>query len=110
MPSKQVQKDRLRCVIAGKVVDAPQPGVALREWREKFEVRQCALAEEMGVGSSVVSDYERGRRHDPGVGFVSNYISSLLDIDAERGGEILHYYHSKYPLMERETALEPPTA
>ena len=70
--------------IAGDIVYSPEPGRALRKWREYFEASQHDVARHMGVATSVVSDYEKGRRQ-PGVKFVRRFINALLAIDASRG-------------------------
>lgn len=67
--------------IAGSVVASPKPGSALRSWRERLNIKQVNLAKEMGISSSVVSDYESGRRSSPGVAFVKKYIEALVKLD-----------------------------
>jgi putative transcriptional regulator len=73
--------------IAGEVALSEAPGETLRKWREEFEVTQTKLAEELDVSASVVSDYESGRRENPGIGVVSRVVEALLDIDERRGGD-----------------------
>ena len=73
--------------IAGEVTLSEDPGATLRKWREEFGVAQTALADELDVSASVVSDYESGRRENPGVRVVSRVVNSLLDIDERRGGD-----------------------
>ena len=72
--------------IAGEVTLSEEPGATLRKWRTDFEVAQTDLAEELGVSPSVVSDYESGRRENPGVGVVRRTVDAVLDIDERRGG------------------------
>jgi putative transcriptional regulator len=72
--------------IAGEVALSDDPGATIRKWRTEFDVSQTALAEELGVSASVVSDYESGRRASPGIGFVRRVVEGLLDIDERRGG------------------------
>lgn len=67
--------------IAGQVVMSPEPGRALRAWRESLNIRQARLASNMGVSQSVLSDYENGRRGSPGVVFVKKYVEALVNID-----------------------------
>ena len=69
--------------IAGEVTLSEDPGATLRKWREEFGVAQTALADELDVSASVVSDYESGRRENPGI----RVVRSLLDIDERRGGD-----------------------
>ena len=78
---------RLAERIAGEVTLSEDPGATLRKWRTDFEVSQTELADELGVSSSVISDYESGRRESPGIGLVSRLVTALLDIDERRGGE-----------------------
>lgn len=80
-------RERLARRVAGEVVWSDDRGATLRKWREDVGVSQTALADELGVSASVVSDYEGGRRADPGVDFVRRYVDALLDVDERRGGE-----------------------
>jgi len=73
--------------IAGEIVLSDDPGATLRKWRTDFEIPQTALAEELDVSPSVISDYESGRRDNPGVDVVRRVIGALLDIDQRQGGE-----------------------
>ena len=71
--------------IAGNVVASPDPGRAMRAWREKLGIKQKALADALDISASVLSDYESGRRPSPGVGFVRRYISALVRLDESKG-------------------------
>jgi putative transcriptional regulator len=71
--------------IAGYVVASPDPGRALRAWREKLGIRQVALAKALGISASVLSDYESGRRPSPGVLFVRKYVEALVKLDESKG-------------------------
>jgi putative transcriptional regulator len=73
--------------IAGEVTLSDDPGATLRKWRTDFEVAQTDLAAELDVSPSVVSDYESGRRENPGIGVVHRAVEALLDIDERRGGD-----------------------
>ena len=73
--------------IAGEIALSTDPGATLRKWREEFDVTQTRLAEELDVAASVVSDYESGRRENPGIGVVSRVVEALLAIDERRGGD-----------------------
>ena len=70
--------------IAGDIVYSEDYGQALRKWREYFGVSQNEVAREMGVSTSVISDYEKGRR-SPGAGFIKKFVTALLRIDERRG-------------------------
>jgi len=72
--------------IMSDIVLAEKPFIVLRSWREKFGVSQKALAAKMGISASVISDYETGRRKNPGISFLKNYVQSLVESDAEKGG------------------------
>ena len=71
--------------IAGNVVASPDPGRAMRAWREKLGIKQKALADSLRISASVLSDYESGRRPSPGVGFVRRYIEALVRLDESKG-------------------------
>jgi putative transcriptional regulator len=78
--------------IAGEVALSEDPGATLRKWRTDFDVSQTALADQLDVSASVISDYESGRRESPGIGVVSRLVTGLLDIDERRGGDRLRQY------------------
>jgi putative transcriptional regulator len=71
--------------IAGEIALSDDPGATLRKWRTDFEIAQTDLAGELDVSPSVVSDYESGRRENPGIGVIRRVVDSLLDIDERRG-------------------------
>lgn len=75
--------------IAGEVVFSTEPGATFRKWRQDFEVTQTDLADHLDVTASVVSDYENGRRANPGIDVVRRFVNTLLAIDADRGGHRL---------------------
>ena len=64
--------------IAGEIVLSDEPGVLMKRWRETFSTSQTRLARKIGISLSVVSDYESGRRNNPGVKFIKRYIEALL--------------------------------
>ncbi|RKD94884.1 helix-turn-helix domain-containing protein [Halopiger aswanensis] len=78
--------------IAGEITLSDDPGATLRKWRTDFDVSQTDLAEELGVSSSVISDYESGRRESPGIGVVGRLVEGLLAIDERRGGDRIRQY------------------
>ena len=73
--------------IAGEVTLSDDPGATLRKWREEFDVAQTTLSNELDVSASVVSDYESGRRENPGIKVVRRAVEGLLTIDERRGGD-----------------------
>ena len=72
--------------IAGEITLSEDPGATLRKWRTDFDVSQTELADSLDVSSSVISDYESGRRQSPGIGVINRIVQALLDIDETRGG------------------------
>ena len=78
--------------IAGEVTLSDDPGSTIRKWRTDFDVSQTELADALDVSSSVVSDYESGRRESPGIGFVDRIVTGLLDTDEARGGDRIRQY------------------
>ncbi len=82
--------------IAGEIVLSPRPGATMRKWREMFNISQQELARYLGMSSSVISDYESGRRKSPGVGTVRKFVNALIEIDEARGGEKIKQLSSTY--------------
>ncbi|MFC4987574.1 MULTISPECIES: helix-turn-helix domain-containing protein [Saliphagus] len=78
--------------IAGEITLSDDPGATLRKWRTDFDVSQTDLADELEVSSSVISDYESGRRESPGIAVVARLVSGLLAIDERRGGDRIRQY------------------
>ena len=78
--------------IAGEITLSDDPGATLRKWRTDFDVSQTALAQQLEVSASVISDYESGRRSSPGIGVVRRVVTGLLDIDEDRGGDRIRQY------------------
>lgn len=76
-----IEHDEAFIKIAGNVVANPNPGKALKSWRERLGIKQIDLAKELSISPSVLSDYESGRRSSPGVIFVRKYIEALLKLD-----------------------------
>jgi len=78
--------------IAGEITLSDDPGATLRKWRSDFDVSQTELSDELDVSSSVISDYESGRRESPGIGVIERVVTGLLDIDERRGGGRIRQY------------------
>src|SRR6056297_514917 len=85
-------RDELAEKIAGEIALSDDPGATLRKWRTDFDVAQTELADRLDVSPSVVSDYESGRRDNPGIGVVRRLVGALLDIDERRGGDHIRQY------------------
>jgi putative transcriptional regulator len=78
--------------IAGEIILSSKPGGTMRKWRELFGVSQMRLSDKMIVSSSVISDYESGRRKSPGTKFVRRFVWALLKIDDERGSRFINEF------------------
>lgn len=81
-------KEKLAKDIVGEIVLSENPAGVIRKWREIFKITQKSLAGELGITSSVVSDYESGRRKSPGIGVIRKYVEALLEIDHKVGGNV----------------------
>lgn len=71
--------------IVGEIVLSDTPDKVIKKWREIFRVSQKGLAAKLGITSSVISDYESGRRKSPGIRVINKYVNTLLDMDTEKG-------------------------
>lgn len=85
-------RDELAEKIAGEVTLSDNPGATLKKWRTDFEIAQTDLADALDVSPSVISDYESGRRENPGIGIVQRSVVALLDLDEQQGGEHIRRY------------------
>jgi len=81
--------DKLATAIAGEISLSTDPGGSMKKWREIFAVHQTELAKYLKVSSSTISDYEGGRRKNPGINVVSRLVNSLIEIDKSRGGKVV---------------------
>ncbi|MBN1785872.1 MAG: helix-turn-helix domain-containing protein [Candidatus Methanofastidiosa archaeon] len=85
-------KEKLAKRMAGEIALSDDPGKTMRKWREIFGVTQTELAKRLGVSSSVLSDYEGGRRKSPGSTTIKKFVEGLLDLDEENGGKVIHAF------------------
>ncbi len=85
-------REKLAEKIAGEITLSDEPGATLRKWRTDFEIAQTDLADTLQVSPSVVSDYESGRRDNPGIGIIRRAVNGLLEIDERRGGSHIRQY------------------
>jgi len=92
---------RLAEKIAGEIALSALPGETIRKWRTTFEITQLDLAKHLKLSSSVISDYESGRRKSPGVTTVKKIVLGLMAIDVARGGTII----KKYSVMSETDAI-----
>jgi putative transcriptional regulator len=81
--------DKLAMTIAGEITLSSDPGGSMKKWREIFVIHQTELAKHLGVSSSTISDYEGGRRKNPGIVVVSRLVNSLIEIDNSHGGKVV---------------------
>lgn len=78
--------------IAGEIILSGKPGATMRKWRELFAVSQLSLSEVMGLSSSVISDYESGRRKSPGAKFIRRFVLGLLQLDESKGSRFIREF------------------
>jgi len=78
--------------IAGEIAIASEPGVAIKKWREIFQIHQGELAKSMNISPSVISDYESGRRKSPGTHFIKHLVESIIQIDDDSGWETIRRF------------------
>ena len=85
-------KQKLSKDIVGEIVLAENSEKVIKKWRNIFKISQKALANELEITPSVISDYESGRRKSPGIKMVGKYVNALLKIDEERGGNVIRSF------------------
>ena len=90
----RMEKERLAKDIIGEIGISEEPNRLIKKWRSLFRVSQKDLAKKLGVTSSVISDYESGRRRSPGIMFLKKYVESLIEMD-EESGEVLRMFVQK---------------
>lgn len=78
--------------MAGEITLSDSPGLALKKWRQSFNIPQGVLAERLEVSPSVISDYESGRRKSPGTAIVGKIVDAILSIDEENGGRYINKF------------------
>jgi putative transcriptional regulator len=78
--------------IAGEIILSGKPGATMRKWRELFAVSQLSVSEVMGLSSSVISDYESGRRKSPGAKFIRRFVMGVLQLDEEKGSRFIREF------------------
>lgn len=96
MDEKEASREALEKKIAGDIVLSENPGAAIQKWRSIFKISQRALSEKMHVMSSVVSDYESGRRKSPGVSMIKKIVVALLSADEDAGSRVSKEFNSIY--------------
>ena len=94
-------KERLAKNMVGEIVLSDSSNKVIKKWRNILKVSQKTLANELGITSSVVSDYESGRRKSPGIKVIKKYVDALLAIDLKNGGPVIKTFirsDSAFPL------------
>ncbi|MDD3159768.1 MAG: helix-turn-helix domain-containing protein, partial [Candidatus ainarchaeum sp.] len=81
--------NKLEMAIAGEITLSGDPGKSMKKWREIFSVHQTELAKQLKISSSTISDYEGGRRKNPGINVVSRLVHTLIELDKEKGGKVV---------------------
>lgn len=89
---KEIDVEKIAKNIAGEITLSDEPGKTIRKWREIFGISQHEINEYLKVSSSVLSDYESGRRKSPGVGSIKKIVNALIEIDKKKGSKILKNY------------------
>ena len=88
-----MRAEKVAMKIAGEIVLTENPGAIIRKWREIFGISQKDLSRKLKISSSVISDYESGRRKSPGTKLVSRLVKAIMEIDEERGGNVVQEYN-----------------
>ncbi|MEI7961495.1 MAG: transcriptional regulator [archaeon] len=97
--------DKLAMTIAGEITLSSDPGGSMKKWREIFAIHQTELANFLKVSSSTISDYEGGRRRNPGIVVIARFVNALIDMDKNRGGKVVKQLEKDFA-QERTTAFE----
>lgn len=85
-------RETLAKQIAGEIVISADPGATFRKWREDFGISQTDLANHLDISSSVISDYESGRRPSPGIDMIQRLVEGLMAVDDARGGDRIRQF------------------
>ena len=85
-------KERLAKRMAGEITLSEDPGKTMKKWREMFGITQTQLADYLQISSSVISDYEGGRRKSPGSSTIKKIVEGLIDLDELNGGHVIHAF------------------
>ncbi len=81
--------DSLQERIAGEIALSETPGSTMKKWRELFGISQVELAKYLKISTSTISDYEGNRRASPGVGIIKRFVTALITMDNQKGGEVI---------------------
>jgi len=97
--------NKLQMAIAGEITLSGDPGKSMKKWREIFSVHQTELAKKLKISSSTISDYEGGRRKNPGINVVSRLVHTLIELDKEKGGKVVKQLEKDFE-EKKESAFE----
>jgi len=97
--------DKLAMTIAGEITLSSDPGGSMKKWREIFGVHQTELATHLKVSSSTISDYEGGRRKNPGIAVIARLVNALIEIDKHKGGKTVKQLEKDFA-QEQSSAFE----
>jgi len=89
-------KNKVAKEIIADVVLSEEPEKVLKKWRNIFGFSQKKLANYLGITSSVISDYESGRRKSPGIKVIKKYVDGLLSLDIKRGGNVIKSFSHSF--------------
>jgi len=89
-------KERLARDIVGEIVLSENPERVLKKWRSIFNFSQKKLAGYLGITSSVISDYESGRRKSPGIIVIKKYVNALIELDLRKGGKVIKSFAQSF--------------
>jgi len=103
--SHSIGMDKLAMTIAGEITLSSDPGGSMKKWREIFGVHQTELATHLKVSSSTISDYEGGRRKNPGIAVIARLVNSLIEIDKQKGGKTVKQLEKDFA-QDQSTAFE----
>lgn len=80
---------QVKVKIAGEIAMSPDPGSAMKKWREVFGISQTELSRFLKITPSTISDYEGNRRKSPGISVIQRFVDAIIEIDRQRGGELV---------------------
>lgn len=85
--------EQLKVKIAGEISLSADPGAAMKKWREVFGITQTDLSKYLKITPSTISDYESNRRKSPGIGVIRRFVDAIVQIDLEKGGELVKRFN-----------------
>lgn len=77
--------------IAGEIIFSEEPGKTIKKWREIFGLSQSAVAKQLKISPSVISDYETGKRRIPKIVTIKKIIEAMVKLDEAHAKVIKKY-------------------